>query len=223
MESRKIRWVYIAGAAVACAGVVVAANVAFAQSRPSSTPAAIGAGAPAALPSELPKADNSVPRPAGTPAPADTPPVVLGNVVDTGVKAKDGTWVLYAVPVKEKVLKGTHFGLMLGRKLADGTVTADVVTNETSGSDKAKGFHAGQGSMNVNYRDTLTFGYYVGPAAKITAKINGKTVTAEQGTWSQDKSVVFYWFGPKTSVRGLKAFGSNGKALSSGNTSIGVG
>src|SRR3569623_2663677 len=81
--------------------------------------------------------------PAGRPATrgtADQPPMVLGSVVDTGIKATDGTWVLYAVPIKEKVLKNTHFGLMLGRKLPDGTVTADVVTNETSGPDKAAGF-----------------------------------------------------------------------------------
>jgi hypothetical protein len=220
MESRKIRWVYAAGAAVACAGVVVAANVAFAQSRPSANAVVVGAGAPAPASSAAPATD--LPK-AGTSSPAGDAPAPLGKVVETGVKAKDGTWVLYAVPVEEKVLKNTHFGLMLGRKLADGTITADVVTNETSGSDRAKGFHAGQGSMNVNGRDTLTFGYYVGAATRITAKAHGKTLTAKQAVWSQDKSVVFYWFPPKSSVSGLKAYGSNGRALTAGNTGIGVG
>jgi hypothetical protein len=215
MEPKKIRWVYAAGAAVACAGVLVAANVAFAQSRPSAPPAAVADVAPAApAPSASPTASAS---------PSDAPPQALGTIVDTGVKAKSGTWVLYAVPIKEKVLKNTHFGLMLGRKLPDGTVTADVVTNETSGADRANGFHAGQGGMNVNGQDTLTFGYYAGGAAKITAKAHGKTLTAKQAAWSRDKSVIFYWFPPKSSVSGLKAYGSNGRALTTGNAGIGVG
>jgi hypothetical protein len=222
MESKKVRWVYAAGAAIACAGVVVAANVAFAQARPSAGPASIGAGAPASAPAGTPASSAPTGRPAagGT---ADQPSLVLGSVVDTGIKATDGTWVLYAVPIKEKVLKNTHFGLMLGRRLPDGTVTADVVTNETSGSDKAKGFHAGQGGMTVNDEDTPTFGYYAGAATKITGKVHGKTVTAKRATWSRDKSVVFYWFPPKSPVTGLMAYGSNGKALSRGNSSIGVG
>ena len=215
MESRKIRWVYVAGAAVACAGVVIAANVAFAQSRPGTgAPAAVSVGAAPASSAETPTA---------TPSPQSDNPKALGAIVDTGIKAKNGTWVFYAVPVKLKELKNTHFGLMLGRRLPDGTVTADVVSNETSGSDKAKGFHAGQGGMNVNGEDTLTFGYYVGAATKITGKSHGKTVTAKQATWSQDRTVVFYWFAPKTSVSGLKAYGSNGRALITGNSSIGVG
>jgi hypothetical protein len=216
MESRKIRWVYAAGAALACAGVVVGANVAFARSRPVSAPAQVAAGA-------APAAVISAPSAPASPAPSTDAPKALGTVVDTGIKAKSGTWVLYAVPVDVKELKKTHFGLMLGRRLPDGTVTADVVTNEVSGSDKAKGFHAGQGGMNVDGRDTLTFGYYVGAATKITAKSHGTTITAKQATWSQDRSVVFYWFAPKTSVSGLKAYGSNGRALTTGNSGIGVG
>jgi hypothetical protein len=222
MESKKVRWVYAAASAIACAGVVVAANVAFAQSHPSAGPASIGAGAPASAPLGTRASSAPTGRPAagGT---VDQPPLVLGSVVDTGIKATDGTWVLYAVPIREKVLRNTHFGLMLGRKLPDGTVTADVVTNETSGSDKAEGFHAGQGGMNVNNEDTPTFGYYAGAATKITGTVHGKTVTAQQATWSRDKSVVFYWVPPKTPVTGLKAYGSNGRALRTGNSSIGVG
>jgi hypothetical protein len=209
--------VYAAGAALACAGVVVGANVAFAQSRSPQQVSAGAALAPAvSTPSAVPAASASPVSPAEMPK-------TLGAVVDTGIKAKDGTWVLYAVPVAVKELKNTHFGLMLGRRLPDGSLTADVVTNETSGSDKAKGFHAGQGGMNVDGRDTLTFGYYVGAATKITAKSHGKTVIAKQATWSQDRSVVFYWFAPKTSASGLKAYGSDGRALTTGNSGIGVG
>jgi hypothetical protein len=221
MESKKIRWVYAAGAAVACAGVLVAANVAFAKTQ---SPQDVSAGAALGLAvSASSEAPTPPPTPTASTSPADESQKPEGTVVDTGIKAKDGTWVLYAVPVSVKELKSTHFGLMLGRRLPDGSVSADVVTNETSGSDKAKGFHAGQGGMNVNGEDTLTFGYYVGAATKITGQAHGKSVVAKQATWSKDRSVVFYWFAPKTTVSGLKAYGSNGRALTSGNSSIGVG
>jgi hypothetical protein len=218
MESKKIRWGYAAGAALACAGILVAANVAFAKSR---SPQEISPGS-ALMPAV---ATSSAPAPTPTPTATATEESAKpqGTVVDTGIKASDGTWVLYAVPIAVKELKNTHFGLMLGRRQPDGSLTADVVSNETSGSDKAKGFHAGQGGMNVNGQDTLTFGYYVGAATKITGKAHGKTVIAQQATWSKDKSVVFYWFAPKTSISGLKAYGSTGRALTTGNSGIGVG
>ena len=41
MQSRKNRWLLAAGAAVACAGVLVAANVAFAGDRGSGAPSVL--------------------------------------------------------------------------------------------------------------------------------------------------------------------------------------
>jgi hypothetical protein len=210
MESRKYRWLYATGAAVACAGVLVAANVAFAGDRGSA------AGAPAAA---TPAAPSLPPTPAPT-GPVDQP---IGTVVDTGLKAKTGTWVFYLVAVKDRQIPKTHFGLMLGRRLPGGTLTADVVTNETSGSDLAKGFHAGEGSMAVEGGTTPTFGYFVGPAAKITAKSHGKTVTAGQAISSKYPSVRVYWFAPGVSgITGVTAYDKAGKKISAGAT-FGVG
>jgi hypothetical protein len=210
MESRKYRWLYATGAAVACAGVLVAANVAFAGDRGSA------AGAPAAA------APPASPTPGATPGAtqSDRP---VGTVVDTGLKAKAGTWVFYLIKIKEPQIPKTHFGLMLGRRLPGGKLTADVVTNETSGSDLAKGFHAGEGSMAVDGGNTPTFGYFVGPAAKITAKSHGRTVTAGLAISSEYPSVRVYWFAPGVSgITGVTAYDAAGKKISAGAT-FGVG
>ncbi|MFI6071491.1 hypothetical protein ACIA5C_07860 [Actinoplanes sp. NPDC051343] len=127
------------------------------------------------------------------------------------------------MPIDDKQLPHTHFGLMLGRRLADGTLTGDVMTNETAGPDRAKGFHAGQRAMTVDGGQTPTFGYYVGPAARITTEAHGNTVIARQARWSEDPSVIFYWFSPATSVSSLTAYASNGHVLAAVNDGIGVG
>jgi hypothetical protein len=215
MESRKNRWLYAAGAAVACAGVLVAANVAFARDHGAATP--VMAGAPAAT-------RSGAPSPAPSPTPTEPAAAPVGTVIDTGLRAKTGRWVLYLVSIKETALPKTHFGLMLGRRLPAGTLTADVVTNETSGSDLAKGFHAAEGSMDVDGGTTPTFGYYVGAATKITAKSHGRTVTAQQATSSKYPSVRVYWFAPGVSgISGLAAYDRAGTKLTAGNASIGVG
>ena len=60
---------------------------------------------------------------------------------------------------------------MLGHAV-DGKEPVDaVMANETEGSDKAPGFHAVQGSMEIDQGVTPTFGYYAGPAAKITGEV----------------------------------------------------
>ena len=198
MKNTKIRWVYAAGAAVACAGVIVtSALAANAGTRPAAQP-------PASL----------------SAAAAPTQPDVLGDVIDTG----SGGWVLYAKAVDIAALPDTHFGIMAGHKNADGTLTDSVMANEAEGSDRAPGFHAVQGSMNVDGKQTPTFGYYAGSAAKITGTAKGKTVTAGQATWSEDPSVKVFWFDPAVSGVGhLAAYGADGKKLTTGNSGIGVG
>jgi hypothetical protein len=214
MESSRNRWFYVAGAAVACAAVLVAANVAFAG---GTAPAPISAGAPATTLPPTSEVTPSATRSSDVAAP-------VGRVIDTGLKAKTGSWVFYLVAIDEKQIPKTRFGLMLGRRLPSGTITADVETNETSGSDLTKGFHAGEGSMAVDGGTTPTFGYYVGPAAKITAKSHGKTITAAQAVSDKYPSVRVYWFAPGHSgITGLAAYDKAGKKLTAGNVSIGVG
>ena len=220
MESRKHRWLYVAGAAVACAGVLVAANVAFAGG--TAPVARVEVGAPAAqVGAGAPAARATTPAPTGS---SDVLSVALGRVIDTGLDAKTGKWVFYLVTIDEKQIPKTRFGLMLGRRLPSGKLTADVVTNETSGSALAKGFHAGEASMTIDGGTTPTFGYYVGPAAKITAKAHGRTITAAQAVSSAYPSVRVYWFAPGVSgITGLAAYDKAGKKLPAGNASIGVG
>jgi hypothetical protein len=129
--------------------------------------------------------------------------------------------------VDEKALPRTRFGIMAGRRMADGSFTSDVITNETSGSGTARGFHAPQGPMNVGGEDVPAFGYYVGPATRITVTAGKKTVAAGVAAWSEDPSVVIFWFDP-AEIRGAKltklaAFDRNGRRLYGGNAQFGVG
>jgi hypothetical protein len=222
MESRSRGWLYAAGAAVACAGVLVAGNVAFAGRNGPDSVAGFSAGAGPSAPVPTRSGEAGTPDP--TPSGEGNNPKPLGQVIDTGLAAKHGDWVLYAVPVKDKALPKIHFGVMLGHRKASGEVVADIMTNETTGSDRSPGFHGAEGSMSVDAGQSPTFGYYAGPATRITGKSHGKTVTAKQATWSKDRSVVVYWFAPSvTGVSGLKAYDKAGHVLPAGNTSIGVG
>lgn len=213
MESRNRGWLCAAGAAVACAGVLIAGNVAFAgrSGSPAAAPGAVPSTGPAATPTAARTADDGSAKP-------------LGRVIDTGIAAKDGTWVLYVLPIKEKALPKIHFGVMLGRRLPGGELVGDVMINETTGSDRSPGFHATEGSMAIDAGQSLTFGYYAGPATRITGKSHRKTVTAKQAAWSRDRSVIVFWFPASvTGISGLKAYDKAGHVLPAGNSGIGVG
>ena len=163
---------------------------------------------------------------ADQPTPAKSVPTdgALGAIVHTGINVKGAEWLLYATPVDDPALPHTDFGIMLGWKKAGGELTGEVMANESEGSDRAPGFHAVEGSMNVNGRDTPTFGYYVGPARKITGRAQGKTLTAHQATWSEEPSVQIFWF-PTTAerVEKLTALDKNGRRLPTGHSDVGVG
>ncbi|MGA5302437.1 hypothetical protein ACPCHT_21090 [Nucisporomicrobium flavum] len=205
MNLSRNRWILAAGVT----GVAVAVAIAGAV-------AANAAQDPAGV-----TASQAPGRPATTQAPPPAPKSI-GEVVDTGIAAKQGTWVLSFVPVKD--IPGTSFGVMAGRRQASGAVTADIMTNETTGSDRAPGFHAVEGHMEVNGEPSPTFGYYVGPVEKITGRAGGRTVTASTAAWSEDATVKAFWFAPDAgSVSELKAFDAAGKALPDGNSGVAVG
>lgn len=68
------------------------------------------------------------------------------------------------------------------------------------------------------------FGYYSGPAAKITATIGGKTVQAHQTDWSEDPSVKVWWFDYSTKEpSNLAAFDAAGAPLPLGDNTFGRG
>jgi hypothetical protein len=217
MKNTRTRWLYAVGAPVACAAVVIAGTVAANAAmspRPAAAPAAdlqFGAPAPA----------KSAPA-SSAPDPSAAKP--LGDVISTGIAAKTGKWVFFAQAIDEKALPQTHFGIMAGHRLPSGELAADVMANEVKGSDRAPGFHAVQGGMQIDAGKSPTFGYYVGSATKITAQAGGHTVTAKHAVWSEDPSVVVFWFDPAVSGIGkLAAYDKAGKKLTTGNAGIGVG
>jgi hypothetical protein len=120
------------------------------------------------------------------------------------------------------------FGVMLGVRGPGGHITPSVEINETVGSALAAGFHEGEGSQNIDGRNTLTFGYYVGKPYRIGAKVHGKTVSAHFKAWSQNSSVTVFWFstadaGPGQAVTGLAAYDRQGGKLPAGNPRFGLG
>ncbi|MCA2215931.1 hypothetical protein [Jidongwangia harbinensis] len=214
MESRRNRWLYSVGAAAACVAVISAGTVvANAAHTDGGGAIAFGAAAPApSAPADRPGAPEEADPESRTP---------LGTPVDTGLPAAEGRYVLYAVAVDSADLPKTTFGVMLGSRRADGTLTAEVMANEVVGPDDAPGFHAVQGA---NGPGQPTFGYYAGPVTRITAKHGGKTVTAKLARWSEDPRVSFFWFAPTgKQLTGLTAYDAKGTKLPAGHNGVGVG
>lgn len=150
----------------------------------------------------------------------------LGEVIDTGIPAVKGTWVLYGNKVEG--MSDTSFGVTLGRRLTTGALTAEVMSNEAEGSDRAPGFHAVSGPMGLDAGTTPMFGYYVGAPALITGTVGRRRITATLAVWSEDQSVVVFWFDPKDvpsngKIKNLAAYDGTGNELPVGNASIGVG
>jgi hypothetical protein len=204
-------------AALVTAGACTALTVAGVMSANAATrPASTTASRPAKPPA------------ASTPAPAPDSPAPVGAVVPTGIRLPGGEVVLYAVAIGEKSLPGIHFGVMAGQMDADGRLTARVESNEVTGSDRAAGFHAVQAATEVDGVRMPEFGYYAGPAAKITGSVGGQVIQARQARWSQDPGVVLFWFDPADLPAGkaptrLAAFDAAGRALPTGDATAGHG
>lgn len=85
------------------------------------------------------------------------------------------------------------------------------------------GFHAVQAGRLLHGRTTPTFGYYVGDAARITARdvTTGQTVEAKRQPWTgfaaSDKAQIF-WFDftqgrPPATLTDITAYDDDGAAL----------
>jgi hypothetical protein len=209
-----------AGSAAAVAGValLVGGNQLIAHDNPS--PRTGAAQAPA---SQVPA--RPVPDPTAT-GPTDD---ALGDVIRTGLPAKQGEWVLYATAISDPAIPGTTFGVMLGVRKPNGEVVESITTNETEGSDRAPGFHGLEGSMIVEAGKSPPFGYFVGKATRITVERAGSApLTAHQAVWSEDPDVVIFWFDPEkvpegAYLRNATAYDRGGDKLPAGHTSFGVG
>jgi hypothetical protein len=171
------------------------------------------------------------PDPIGQAPPANSvapSPGTLGDVVRTGIRPAGAEVVLYAVAISEPSLPGIHFGVLAGQRDAAGRITGLVESNEVTGSDRSPGFHAVQAPTETSGVRVPEFGYYVGPAVRITGSVGGRPVEAKQAVWSEDATVVLFWFDPAdapagSEPSGLTAWDAAGQALPAGNASAGHG
>jgi hypothetical protein len=154
----------------------------------------------------------------------------LGDVIRTGmaVPGGHGEWVFYAVPVDERALPDTKFGIMLGVRDTAGELHPVIVSNEVKGGDRTTGFHADTAAQNINGRDTPAFGYYAGGAKSIIGTVRDRKVSAHVAPWSEDPSVTVFWFTladvpAQAQVTGIAAYDRTGKKLPSGSSGFGVG
>ncbi|MGW3606556.1 hypothetical protein [Micromonospora sp. NPDC005161] len=150
------------------------------------------------------------PTPPGTPGPtaattigrAEPPPSPLGQVVDSGVRHGGDQRVYYVVPVSVPSQPRVKIGLAAGRRAPDGTLTTDLLVNDVEGADRSPGFHQIGYDSGGAAAPVPTFGYFVGPAHRITGTVDGRQVAARLARWSADKQVVIFWFDPAELVPG---------------------
>lgn len=147
---------------------------------------------------------------------------IYGHLVRTGSMDELGELVFYFYDLAEFATPDVRFGLVGARMSPEGRMFDFYATNETEGSGTAPGFH-GASIANGNGR-IPAFGYYAGPAAKITAVIDGKTVEAHQANWSEDPTIKVWWFDYSASEPSdLAAFDGSGKPLPVGKSGFGRG
>jgi hypothetical protein len=171
---------------------------------------------PAPAPVAQPPSPMSVAPPPTTTSepPAEQP---IGEVVGTGIRTRAGELVLYARAVDLPSLPGIRFGLVAGFR-AGGSLQAALATNEFRGNDRSFGFHATDGGEVLDGQLIPVFGYFAGPAERITTTVHGKTVEAMLAKWTADPDVVIFWFDPaavpdSAVLTPLIAYDADGKRL----------
>jgi hypothetical protein len=181
---RRRRRVLTTTGGLAAAAVVVLVVVFAVQLRQPSS-------APVAQPPAPLSSTSSVPPPTTTGPPPAKP---LGDVVGTGISTAAGEIVIFAKAVDEpQILPDIHFGLVAGFRSGE-NLEPVLATNEFRGSDRSFGFHATDGGEILRDQVIPVFGYFAGQAAKITTTVHGKTIQANLATWTEDPTVVIFWF-----------------------------
>ncbi|SCL55708.1 hypothetical protein [Micromonospora chersina] len=212
---RRRRRVAGTGAVAAVVAVVlIGVGGAVARTRPAEPPGP-GGTAPAA-------ASTATARPSPTPTPGPTGPPVrpVGAVVGSGIRYGADERVFYLVPVDVPELPGVTLGLVAGRRSPTGELTTDYLVNDVEGSDRRPGFHQiGYDQQRVPTDAPVpTFGYFVGPAARIVGTVDGRHVEARLARWSEDPRLVIFWFdpgvlAPGTPLDGIVARDARGRKL----------
>jgi hypothetical protein len=217
------RLVATAAATLSVAAVLIGGGLWASHDR-SAAPGLIAPAGPEPVATPQPT-DGADPTPGADPARSDHP---LGDIIRTGMTSAGGEWVLYGVAVQEPQLPKTHFGFMLGQQRAGRAPVNKVMINETGVSDRSPGFHEGEAAMDTGDEPTPAFGYFSGPAARITGSVNGRVKTAHQARWSEDSLIVVFWFDltdvpAGAVVKKLTAYDSSGRQLATTANGFGVG
>ncbi|WP_410576027.1 hypothetical protein [Amycolatopsis sp. lyj-108] len=151
----------------------------------------------------LPPAASAPAPPPSVPAPAPASPTIteapseqpFGETIPLGVKGEGGReLVLYAFAIDEPRMPDVRFGLQVAYRNQTGEYDALLASNEFKGSDRSFGFHAVDGGDVIQGTFVPVFGYFAGPAARITSTVRGKPVEAKAIPWSEDPSIVLFWF-----------------------------
>lgn len=180
------------GVAAAAVTVLVIAGAVALRAPQSQQPQPLPPAASAPVTSGPVTPGPVSPGPATTEQPTAAP---LGEVIFLGADARTGRdLVLYAYPINEPALPEIQFGLHVAYRKTDGTYEGLLATNEFKGTDRSFGFHATDGGELIDDTFIPVFGYFAGPATTITSTVRGKTVTAKTQAWSEDPTVVFFWF-----------------------------
>ncbi|MER7444983.1 hypothetical protein [Micromonospora avicenniae] len=209
---RRRRRVAGTGAAALVLAVAVAVPVALTSADPEpQRPADPAAGAHTATPTTAP-----TPGPTTTAAPTATTgsgrstPKPVGTVLFSGIRYGVEERVFYVVGVDVPKAPQVKIGLVAGRRDAAGELTPDVLINDVVGRDRHAGFHEigydQQGDRRV-HPPVPTFGYFVGPAARIIGTVDGREVSATLARWSEDSRVVIFWFDPTVLAPGIRLDG----------------
>ncbi|MEU3649850.1 hypothetical protein AB0E59_41220 [Lentzea sp. NPDC034063] len=131
--------------------------------------------------------------PTSLPEPDGKPP--LGDLIPTGVHNKLGELTLYFYAIDDSTMPNVRFGISAVQRTPSGDVvpvtsSSDFVNSDRPGSHFIRGgLYSHNGSVFIP-----AFGYYVGPADRIEAEIDGTTVRAQMVPWSHDSSVKAFWF-----------------------------
>lgn len=208
---RRRRRVAGTGAVAAVVAVLIGVGGTVARTRPPEPPGPAATAASTA---------TAGPSPTPTPGPTGPPVRPAGAVVGSGIRYGADERVFYLVPVDVPELPGVTIGLVAGRRSPAGELTTDYLVNDVEGSDRRPGFHQiGYDQQRVPTDAPVpTFGYFVGPAARIVGTVDGRHVEARLARWSEDPRLVIFWFdpgvlAPGTPLDGIVARDARGRKL----------
>ncbi len=152
---------------------------------------------------------------AAVPGPSSSAPQSPGGMVRTGMRQPAGEVVFALTPMGRPGSAAIGVGVQVCFADAGDTLTGCRTFSHPAVPEDSPGFHGVVMPDVVEGNNALPmFGYYVGPAARITAVSDGRAVTARTARqtvpWRQGSDVVLWWF-PLDQVSGPKG-GASGKA-----------